>query len=118
MHESRTQRTLLVGISLIGLLFLVQKAFDHYITSSTESRSWRIERDSITSVDELGRVARDLMEQRILVGDHIAETDAGAMARIEDRLMQVKEDLHLSILAYARLVELPAEAPLWNGARG
>ena len=116
MRRSPTHRTFLVGISLIGLLFLVQNAFDHFITSSAEARSWRTDLDSIASIDQLYRVAHDLDEERILVGEHITASNAAAMARIDVHLMQVWEDLHRSTL-YARFVGAPMEAPLWNGAR-
>lgn len=109
-----SRRTLLIALALIAVLFATQGLISHQLTSSIEERSWRIERASILSVEQLARIARDLERERILIDDHIMETDPTRMADIERARDEILVDLSHAEEDYAPLAELPEESAEWQ----
>src|SRR5262245_29036354 len=78
-----SQRVLLLGLSFIGALFIAEAVIDQYLTQDAEARAKKIEEDSIRSVEILGRIARDVDRERVLVDDHVFETASARMETIE-----------------------------------
>lgn len=109
-----SQRVLVAGLALIVVIFFVEAAADAYLTGDAEERAWQLERNSVLSIEYLNRIARDLDEERILVDDHILESDATRMAEIERRRSQLIADLARAEQKYAPFVELPNEAGTWS----
>ena len=82
------------------------------------ARASRLERDSLLSVEQVGRLGHDLDQQRILIDRHIDEAGAEKMGELDRRLADTATDLQHAIALYAPLVELPDEAAEWRQAKG
>jgi len=110
-------RVLVAGFAIIVLFLLAQGVLNHYMTTSIETLSWRIERNSVLSIEYLSRIARDIDQERILVDDHVLETDATKMAAIEERITVVESDRLRAERAYLPLVDQPGESETWQKTR-
>lgn len=113
-RERGSGRILLIALALIAALFLVQGAVSHFLTRSIEERSWRTERDSIWSVERVAQLARDLERERVLIDDHIVETDEARMRAIDRAHDALLDEIRGTEEAYQPLVELPDEIVEWQ----
>jgi hypothetical protein len=80
-------------------------------------RAQRLYENSLTSLEQVTRIARDMDQQRILADDHILESEPSGMAQVENQLSQVATDLHAAVRAYSPLAELPNEEAIWGQAQ-
>jgi len=102
----------LISIALIAHLVLIS-----FWTESSASRAQQLYRDSLASVELIGRIARDIDQQHILLDVHILESDPGVMKQIERELDRAVTDLRQAQTAYTPLIELPGEEATWREAR-
>lgn len=114
MPRSGSRRTLSIALAVIATLFLAQGGLIRHLAYNVESEAWKLERDSIQSVELLARISRDLEQERILVDDHIVAKDGDEMAALEESRARVLDDLARDEQAYAPLIELPDERGSWN----
>ena len=117
MELGRSRQELLLGLALISMIFIVQVAIIGTWTWMSELRAQRLYGDSLTSLEQVTRIARDIDQQRILVDDHILESEPSGMVEVENQLSQVATDLHTAERDYGPLVELPNEASTWQQAQ-
>jgi signal transduction histidine kinase len=113
----RTWPILLIGFALVGSVFVAQDLITRYLSTSNESRSIRLERDSFYSIDEVNRIAHDALQIELLVNDHIYENDPAAMAGIEKKINALFLDIDQASRVYESLIEFPDEAAEWEKAR-
>jgi signal transduction histidine kinase len=111
------RRMLPVGLVLIAVVFVVQVAFNALLTRRDEQEAQAIFTNSLASIIEVERIARDVDQQRILVDNHVFERDAIDMAADEQRLARITHDLQAAKTAYEPLTELPNEAQTWRAAQ-
>ena len=108
----------MLGLSLISLIFIVQIAIIGTWVGLSEVRAQRLYENSLTSIEQVTRIARDIAQQRILADDHILESQPSGKAQVEHQLSRVATDLHEAESAYGSLTELPTEAATWQNAQG
>src|SRR5262245_34855809 len=113
-QRRRTWPILLIGFVLIGSVFIAQDLITRYLSSSNEANSRRLERDSFYSIDEVNRIARDVLQVELLVNDHIAETRPEKMAGIEQNIDALLLDIDQASRVYEPLIEFPDEASEWK----
>ncbi len=114
----RSRRRLLLGLAVIAVIFLAEDGLGALLTRSANADAREIYATSLSSVEQVSRIARGLDQERVLVNDHIFASDAGNMAAIERRLSAVAVKLHQYESDYVPLVRLPNEAGLWRDAQG
>ena len=112
-----SRRELRWGLSLISLAFVTHLAIISVWTGTTTDRAQQMYRDSLSSVELISRIGRDLDQQHILLDVHIIETEGGGMEQIERELDRASADLKQAKLAYSPLVELPGEEATWREAQ-
>jgi signal transduction histidine kinase len=105
-----------LGLSGIALIFVTEALFDTSWTSRAEAEARRLHDDSLTSLELVARIGRDVDQERILLDDHIFEHRNFVMATVETHLRAVDADLEAARIAYRPLVELPNERPTWQRA--
>lgn len=116
-HRRPMWPILLIGFALVGSVFVAQDLITRYRTLAVESGSRTLERNSFYSIDEVNRIARDEAQIQLLVDDHIDETDAAAMARIERNIDVLLLDIDQASQAYQPLIDFPDEAAKWEKTR-
>jgi signal transduction histidine kinase len=115
--SGRSWSILLIGLALVGSVFVGQDVITRYLYLANEQRSRRLERDSFYSIDEVNRIARDALQIELLVNDHIYEKDPAAMAPIEKNINALFLDIDQTSRVYESLIEFPDEAAEWQKAR-
>lgn len=106
------------GFAIAALVLVVQGVVSRVITARSAAGSQRIAAESIQSIELLGRIVRDVDQQRIIVDDHILESSAAVRVGLERELAGLTKDLEEAKAAYALTVDLPEEAPEWKRAQG
>jgi signal transduction histidine kinase len=112
----RSRRELFIGLGVIAAIFAIQAVIAGLVDRGAEARTRRLYEDSVASIEQVTRIARDVDRQRILADDHIFARVGGGMAAIEQSLAEVAADRREAEAAYAPFVELPNEGPLWRRA--
>ena len=112
-----SRRELRWGLALVSLALIAHLVLISFWTESSASRAQELYRDSLTSVELIGRIARDIDQQHILLDVHILESDPGVMMQIERELQRATTDLRQSQHEYTPLIELPGEEATWREAR-
>lgn len=110
----RTRFWLVLGLAGIGSIFVLQALVNTMRMLWSHAAETKIYSSSIASVEQLGRISRDIDQERILIDDHIFESGSAEMAQIETRLAEVAADLLAAQRAYAPLIALPNESGLWE----
>jgi hypothetical protein len=113
----RSRRELVLGLSLISLIFMVQVAIIGTWVGVSEVRAQRLYENSLTSIEQVTRIARDIAQQRILADDHILEPLPAGKAQVEHQLSRVATDLDEAESTYGPLTELPSEDATWLKAQ-
>jgi signal transduction histidine kinase len=113
----RTQEVLIGGFIVIALLLIAQDVSTHRLHHIQEAHSFAIQRDSIVSIEQLGRVIRDVERERILLDDHVFAETPTQMAPVETGIAANRRDLRNAAETYRQYVELPSEAGLWTRAQ-
>ena len=117
VKTGRSRPELLFGLALISMIFIVQVAIVGTWTWLSEVRAQRLYENSLTSLEQVTRIARDIDQQRILADDHILESEPSGMAQVENQLSQVATDLHAALRAYGPLIALSNEEAIWRQAQ-
>ena len=118
MKPSRsTQRVLTAGFAIIAALLVVQDVAIYYLHHIRQARSQQMERNSLVSIEQLGRVAQEVERERILLGNHVLAETPAQMAPIERELAATTSDLHQAEETYRGVIDSPAEAGLWASAQ-
>jgi signal transduction histidine kinase len=117
ISERGSRWTLLLGLSVVALIFLGAGVVGTVMIAGTVKTTRRLQEQSINSVELLSRVVRDLDQQRILVDDHIHEAKPASMTGIEAQLADISADLSRAEQQYTDLVEEGEEAELWHSAQ-
>jgi signal transduction histidine kinase len=112
-----TRSKLAVGLLLIAAVFVVQGAVNTLLARHDEQEAQSTYANSLASIIEVGRIARDVDQQRIIVDDHVFEKQATDMAADEQRLAGITKDIQAARTAYEPLTELPNEAQTWRAAQ-
>ncbi len=117
-HEASGILPLVAGFSAILLVFVIVNA-----TATVRIEELRRARDVIVgnmlaSVTLVARMAHDLDEKRNLLNNHIVETTAPGMARVERQIAAVDEDFRAAKAAYDPLATLPEEHETWERLQG
>jgi two-component system, OmpR family, sensor kinase len=112
-----SRRELKWGLVLISLTLIAHLAIISVWTASTTDRAQQLYRDSLTSVELISRIGRDLDQQHILLDVHILETEVTGMEQIQRELDRAALDLKQATRAYTPLVELPGEEVTWREAQ-
>jgi len=68
------------------MIFIVQVAIIGTWTWVSDVRAERLYEHSLTSLEQVTRLGRNIDQQRILVDDHILENEPSGMAQIENQL--------------------------------
>lgn len=116
-RPGRSRRELVLGLALISLLFIVQVAIIGTWVWLSEVRAQGLYENSLTSIEQVARIARDIAQQRILADDHFLESSPSGKAEVEHQLSRVAADLQEAESAYGTLTELPSEAATWQNAQ-
>jgi signal transduction histidine kinase len=95
------------GVFLATLLALGQ-------TRMLQARTREIVVDMLTSVRLLGQLENAVERRRILVDDHIFETDLGEMARLDREIATIEAEIGDTIRAYDPWAKLPGERDVWS----
>jgi signal transduction histidine kinase len=112
-----TRSKLAVGLVLIAAVFVGQGVFNALLTRREEQQAQNIYEDSLSSIIEVARIARDVDQKRIVVDNHVFEKEATSMAADERRLDSITKDIRAAENAYEPLTELPNEAQTWRAAK-
>lgn len=112
-----SQRSLVVGFGLMAAIFILEAAIDSWLLRAVEDRALTAQRTSISSIEQVNRIYRDLDQERILVDDHINEQSPERMAAIERELAEVCADLEGALKAYPPLITLSEEAEIWQAVQ-
>lgn len=116
---ARGARTkLALGLVLIAIVFVVQGAFSALLARRGQREAQGIFADSLASIVEVARIARDVDQQRIVVDNCVFEKEAIDMTADEQRLARITRDIQAAKIAYDPLTELPNEAQIWRAAQG
>lgn len=107
---------LAVGLVLIAAVFIIQGVFTTLMTRRGQQEAQDIFANSVASIVEVARIARDVDQQRIVVDNHVFEKEATDMAASERRLARIARDMRAAKIAYEPLTELPNEAEMWRVA--
>ena len=107
---------LAVGLVLIAAVFVGQGVFNALMTRREEGQAQSIYANSLASIIEVARIARDVDQTRIVVDNHVFEKEATGMAADERQLASIAEDIQAAQSAYEPLTELPNEAQIWRAA--
>jgi hypothetical protein len=108
---------LAVGLVLIAAVFIVQGVFSALMTRRGQQDAQDISANSLASIVEVARIARDVDQQRIVVDNHVFEKEATDMAASERRLARITHDMQAAEVACEPLTELPNEAQIWRAAQ-
>jgi signal transduction histidine kinase len=108
------QRWLTIGLCLVALILIVQGAINGVVVLQAEKRALRTYRESITSIEYLTAIDRDIGIERALVDDHIFEHEVVNMREIELQLEAIDRDIRRNGELYATQIDQPNEAELWH----
>src|SRR5215467_12164814 len=108
---------LAVGLVLIAVLFVVQGVLNTLLTSRDHRKAQDLFANSLASIVEVARIARDVDQQRIVVDNHVFEKEATDMVADEQRLAHITDDMEAAKVTYQPLTELPNEAQIWRAAQ-
>jgi len=108
---------LAVGLALIAAVFILEGLFSTLMTRRHQREAQDIFANSLASIVEVARIARDVDQQRIVVDNHVFEKEATDMAASERRLARITHDMQAAKIAYDPLTELPNEAEIWRSAQ-
>jgi signal transduction histidine kinase len=117
-HSRKAVQTLRLGLAVIAAIVVLEGYLGTRWVRRSQARSRRMYMNSIESIEDVTRIARDIDHQRILVESHIFAPDDGTRARLEHELEGVADDLREAKAAYGLLIELPNEAATWEEAQG
>src|SRR5262245_18963758 len=112
-----SRRELRWGLALVSLALIAHLVLISFWTESSASRAQQLYRDSLTSVELIARIARDIDQQHMLLDVNSLETEPGAMNQIEHELKRAITYLREAQHAYTPLIELPGEEATWREAR-
>jgi len=90
-----------LGLALISLLFIVQVAVIGTWVGVSEVRAQRLYENSLTSIEQVARIARDIAQERILADNHILESQPSGKAQVEHQLSASQQ---ISMRPRARMV--------------
>jgi signal transduction histidine kinase len=99
-----------VLVVLFAAGFLVAMARTHVIRRETHG----LVEGTLTSVELVSRLGRDLDQRRLLMDEHIFEHEMRDMERIERQLAVVETDYASASTAYERMAVSPLERPAWE----
>jgi signal transduction histidine kinase len=105
------------GLTVVAAVFVLQGAIAFFLTHRSEAEARKIFDDSVDSVVEISRIARDVDRERILVDDHVFEKEVAGMTAVEEKLAAVAEDIQSAKKADTPLIDQPTEAELWQLAQ-
>jgi signal transduction histidine kinase len=108
------QRWLTIGLFFVALILIVQGAVNGMVVLRGEKRALRTYRDSITSVEYLTAIDRDIGIERALVDDHIFEHEVVNMREIELQIAAIDRDIQRNGELYVKEIDQPNEAELWQ----
>jgi signal transduction histidine kinase len=96
------------------LIFGLVNVVGIYVASISQRERRSVVEDAIVSVELVARLARDIDQKRILLGEHILESKPEAMARIEKKMAVVDADFAAAARAYEPLANYEGEAAAWT----
>lgn len=122
MHAPVTRRwsgrsVVLLAVTLIVAAHAGHWVFERAVVDRVERETTRLEQRAIVSLVQLGRLAADLKEERILLDDHIHSTGGAQMRDIERQIAATDADLKQAIAVYEPVVSLPYELEEWQAAK-
>ncbi len=119
-HLSRlgaSQWKLLLGVAVMAAIILVQGVLSATLNVRADTEAQKLFATSLASVEQVSRIAHDIDEERILVNEHILESDPAGMAPIESRLADLRRDAREARQHYHPAVLLSGEGALWAQAQ-
>jgi nitrogen-specific signal transduction histidine kinase len=105
-----------VGLAGVAAIFVAQALTATLWRAHADAEARRIADESVASVDLVRRIGHDLDQQRVIVDEHISESDPDAMREAEARLATVSTDLRRAIDAFGPMIDLPGERMTWQHA--
>jgi signal transduction histidine kinase len=109
--------SLSAAFAAIILAFALANAITMMAAQRRESETRAIIQNTLTSIELVARLGRDLAEQRRLVDAHVYEKEAVDMGRLEAEIAQIDVDLDTTERAYEPWVMFPEERPTWEKLR-
>jgi signal transduction histidine kinase len=105
---------LTLAFGSIAIVLAANAALTLHYSRRTARRIDNIVGDALRSVQLLGRMERDLLDQRWLCEEHIIEEDRTEMAGLESRLEASRADYVAAATEYAALTNYPGERKAWH----
>jgi signal transduction histidine kinase len=108
--------TRLLSVVLAGIIavFVVTNLVVSHHTRLMQAKNRHIATNLIASIELVGRMGRDVAQERVLIETHIYETERADMVPIERRLDAIRADRAEAARAYEPLTTLPGEREAWE----
>jgi signal transduction histidine kinase len=116
--EGLGQRWLTIGLCLVALIQIVEGTTNGVVVMRAEKHALRTYRDSISSLEYLTTIDRNMGIERALVDDHIFEHETVNMTLIETQLTALDREIEQTGELYAREIDEPTELQLWRRVQG
>jgi signal transduction histidine kinase len=94
--------------------FIAGNLVDLFYTRAIQDKDRAIARNAMVSIQEVGRIIRDIDRQRLLVNAHIFQTDPEQMEAIEQDISQVNADMMKAAREYEPITTFPGERAIWE----
>ena len=85
-----------------------------FLTRETQAKDRTIARNAMVSIEEVGRIIRDIDQERLLVDAHIFQSGPQQLEAIEQRISQVEADMMKAVGEYEPLTTFPGEHAIWE----
>ena len=94
--------------------FMVGNLVALFLDRKTQDKDRTIARNAMVSIEEVGRIIRDIDQERLLVDAHIFQSEPEQMEGIEQRISQVETDMMKAAGEYEPLSTFPGEHAVWE----
>src|SRR5215471_2127995 len=85
-----------------------------FLDRKTQDEDRTIARNAMVSIEEVGRIIRDIDQERLLVEEHIFQPEPEKMEAIEQRISLVEADMIKARGEYEPLSTFPDEHAIWE----
>jgi signal transduction histidine kinase len=99
---------------LIIATFIVGNLVAFLFIRETQAKDRAIAQNAMVSIEEVGRIIRDIDRERLLVDAHIFASDPEQRNEIEQRISQVEADMMKAAGEYEPFTTFPGEHAIWE----
>src|SRR5262245_2338112 len=108
-----SHRLLILSFASVVLLFVFTRLAGTYVGIWTIRKTRAVNDDLVRSIELVSRMDHDVARKRLLIEDHIFESEALPMARVEGQIGQVESNFAAAGREYDRLEKSSREEHAW-----